>query len=283
MSFIKWCGGKKRLSKQIIGKFPDKSEYDIYCEVFLGGGSIFFELKPEKAILADINPNLINTFIMVRDNLKELKKELKKIHDEYNALPEGKSQERKDYYYDIRKKYNKLKNSKKKKDRLTLAKYFIFLNKTGFNGMYRENAKGELNIPIGSYKTPIIYNSEVLDSCSELLQNKEIVCMDCFSLLDKVRAEHPNERILYYLDPPYYVCDESKFKSYTKDDFTNEHQKRLADYLKNNKLTFVASNAECEEVRELYEGVSEIESVEISRTIKGDADRGKAKEVIIVS
>ena len=292
MSFLKWCGGKKRLASKIMGKFPDKSEYDIYCEVFLGGGSIFFELKPETAILADINPNLINTFIIVKKYLKRLKTKLEEFDDEYNAedMGVGKTEKRKKYYYNLRKAFNKNKykngnklNSKKITERIVLAAYFIFLNKAGFNGMYRENKSGEMNIPIGSYKSPVIYNPEVLDSCNKLLQNKEIVCMDCFTLLDYVRNKYPNKRILYYLDPPYYVCDESKFNSYTEGEFTNEHQKQLAEYLINNNLEFVASNAECPKVRELYkdDDKTEIECVEISRTIKGDADRGKAKEVII--
>lgn len=287
MSFIKWCGGKQRLAKQIINEFP--KDYDIYCEVFLGGGSIFFELKPKKAILADNNPNLINTFLVVKDNIGLLKEQLSILDKIYNNMEYGKSEERKKFYYKIRDEFNLIKYhngdliaSKNLTEKINIASYFIFLNKSGYNGMYRENKNGKFNIPIGDYKYVNIYNEQTLDNCSKILNeaNADIRCIDCFSLLRELNSI-PN--ILYYLDPPYYVCDESKFKSYTKDEFTNEHQIKLANILLNNHHSFFLSNSDCNEIRKLYpeNKVDKIINFELNRTINGHGNRNKAKEVFI--
>ncbi len=284
MSFIKWCGGKNRLAKRIIKEFPEN--YDTYCEVFLGSGSVFFELKPKKAILADINPNLINTFLIVKDNLNLLKKPLSKIHEIYNTMEYGKSEERIEFYYKIRNEFNLLKYKngdlitfKHIDERIKIATYFIFLNQTGFNGMYRENKQGKFNIPIGNYKYVNIYNEEVLNKCSQILVNADIRCINCFTLLEELK-HRPN--ILYYLDPPYYVCSESKFKSYTQDDFTNEHQYNLSQILLSIRNSFFLSNSDCLEIRNLYpETQVKIVNFELTRTINANKNRIKAKEVLI--
>lgn len=284
MSFIKWCGGKSKQTDKIITNFPN--EYDLYCEIFVGGGSVFFKLQPTNAILNDINPNLINTYIMVKTKLRYLKIRLKKMHKDYNTLEFG-SEARKTYYYDIRTKFNEIKyktgekvEDKDNKFRIKLAAYFIFLNKAGYNGMYRENKSGGFNIPIGKYKVATIYNEAVLNKCSKLLQNTEIYCMNWMEMLEIVKNREEKVKICY-LDPPYYVCNESKFKSYTENGFSNQDQENLAKYLLDNRITFFQSNSYCSEVLDLYKFANEIIDFDVNRSIKGSSDRGTSKEVFI--
>lgn len=286
MSFIKWCGGKSKQAKKIVDKF-DKN-YDIYVECFIGGGSVFFELKPENAIISDINKNLINCYLIIKHNLNDLKKKLKNYHENYNKLPPRKSEERKKYYYDIRDKYNKLKygiRDDKELDtdnKVLLASYFIFLNKTGFNGMYRENRKGKFNIPIGDYEIATIYNESVLDKCNNILKNTDIRCGEALEILNYAKdLKLSGKKILCYLDPPYYVCNESKFKDYTADSFSNANQKDLANFLYDNKIEFYQSNSYCEDILKLY-NYAKIDNFEINRSVKGSKNRGKNKEVFIV-
>jgi DNA adenine methylase len=150
--FIKWVGGKSKLISEIDRNLPDIIKDDFtYVEPFLGGGAVFFHLisnyKIKNAYLNDLNIHLINTYIDLRDNYRLLCKFLKDIQLEYEN-----SEDKKNYYLNKRKEFNSIKKSIEK------SSLFIFLNKTGFNGMYRENSKGEFNIPFGDMKNPKIFN-----------------------------------------------------------------------------------------------------------------------------
>ena len=146
--FLKWAGGKKRLLPRLL-KFVPK-EYNNYYEPFLGGGSLFFALRPKKAYLSDLNEELINTYTQVRNNVSEVIKHLKGM--KYN-----------------KKSYYKIRDMKPKNNAKRAAK-FIYLNKTCWNGLYRVNPQGEFNVPIGRYKNPTICDEENLKNVGKALK-----------------------------------------------------------------------------------------------------------------
>ena len=156
--FLKWAGGKGRLIGQYIPYFP--RDYAKYYEPFLGGGAVFFHLRPRLSILTDINPDLITTYRCVRDNLQELIFLLKE-HECYHS---------RDYYYELR--------ANRGETDVEVAARFIYLNKTCFNGLYRVNSKGEFNVPLGRYENPKICHVDLLFSASELLQDAEVRVAD---------------------------------------------------------------------------------------------------------
>jgi DNA adenine methylase len=157
--FLKWVGGKSQLLPEILRRLP--RNYDRYFEPFVGGGAVFFSVRPEKAYLADINGELINTYTVIRDHVDELIADLKcHIHN-------------KDYYYNIRgvdrnPEYQGWSNIQK-------ASRFIYLNKTCFNGLYRVNSKQEFNCPMGSYKNPKIVDEESLRGEHPLSEDRQFV------------------------------------------------------------------------------------------------------------
>ena len=148
--FIKWAGGKGQLIGEIEKSLPDdfRERSITYVEPFVGGGAVLFHMLQEypnidSAIINDINRSLITTYRVIRDDIDELIDELNKISKEYLALSQ---EERKEYFYSIRGNYNEEKN-KSEQNKIKLAAMFIFLNKTCFNGLYRENMNGEFNVP----------------------------------------------------------------------------------------------------------------------------------------
>jgi DNA adenine methylase len=271
--FLKWVGGKSQLLSQLRKHIPSK--FNNYYEPFIGGGALFFELEPERAFLNDLNSHLINTYKNVRDNLDELITELKKIETEYFILE---PEERKDKYYVKRREYNQLKeeNSAKK------AALLIFLNKTGFNGMYRENPKGEFNIPHGRNGITSLYNEEQLKEASKLLKRSTL-------------ETHPYDVVIsnavegdfIYLDPPYWpMTKTSNFTSYVGQDFVIEEQyilKNIIDGLKEKGCKVMLSNSNNDDVKKLYKEYN-IYEVSANRFINcKPSGRGKITELVITS
>ena len=161
--FVKWAGGKNKLILQIEQYYPKElkeNKIDVYIEPFVGGGAILIDILKKynikKAYAFDINKNLINCYNIIKDKVESLVLELKKLEEEYLKLDD---ENRKEYYYDIRKKYNSI-NIENENEALEKTTYFIFLNKTCFNGLYRENRRGQFNVPIGKYKNPTIFDEE---------------------------------------------------------------------------------------------------------------------------
>ena len=148
--FLKWAGGKTRLISQYKDYFPQ--HYQTYYEPFLGGGAVFFYLQPSKAVLTDINADLILTYRCVRDDLEDL----------ITLLQAHKQRHNSEYYYDVRNSYTGTDLEK--------AARFIYLNKTCFNGLYRVNSQGKFNVPVGKYKNPGICQEEILKLASESLK-----------------------------------------------------------------------------------------------------------------
>ena len=229
--FVKWAGGKASLIPQITKYYPEalKTGYiDKYVEPFVGGGAILLDVlqkyEVKKAYAYDTNQDLVNAYNVIKTNVDDLVKKLKKYEDEYISLD---MESRKEYYYDVRNEYN---SSEIKIGKLSVkrAVEFIFLNRTCFNGLYRVNQSGDFNVPMGKYKNPTICDEENLRNLSELLQNVEIICGDYQDTLELV-----DNNTFVYFDPPYRPLNiTSGFTSYTKEDFDDEDQKQLASYYK---------------------------------------------------
>ena len=270
--FLKWVGGKGQLLEQLSDLFPKK--YNAYFEPFVGGGAVFFALEPKKAYINDINKTLMQTFIHIKKDVGKVIKELKKIEKEFLSKDEKK---RKEFYYLIRKKYNLLKPTDFKK-----SLCFLFLNKTAFNGIYRENSSGGFNVPMGSYKNPQIVNEENLELVSKRLSKTKITSV---SFIDAVKNAKAGDFV--YFDPPYYPLSEtSKFTTYHKDDFSKDDQIKLRDlFVKLDKkgVYVMLSNSSAPFIKEIYSKYKQI-PVYANRMINSNSSkRGKISEVVIVN
>jgi DNA adenine methylase len=261
--FLKWAGGKGRLLAQYQPYLPQKFSH--YYEPFLGGGALFFHLQPQHAVLSDINPELVNVYTCVRDRPEDVIQQLQ-CHATHHS---------KEYYYQIRAQLPESAVAK--------AARLIYLNKTCFNGLYRVNARGRFNVPMGRYKNPKICDSELLKTASAVLQNTTIIERS----FDKVVEDANTAEDFVYFDPPYHPLSEtSNFTSYSRFSFTSEHQIRLRDtfvQLANRGVQVVQSNADCAFIRELYQDFH-IDTIEATRAINSDpTKRGKITEVLITS
>lgn len=233
--FIKWVGGKTQLLKELQDRLPtpiiESRKIKRYIEPFIGGGAFFFFLKNnydiKKAFIFDINPELIIAYRVVQRDHKKLVNALIEIEDYHLQKSESK---RKEHYYYIRKLYNQ-QMQKFDYDNYNLnwierTKYLIFLNKTCYNGLYRQNLKGEFNVPFGRYKNPKILDESNLIAVNKALKNTEIYCADF-----KHSEKHIEKESLVYLDPPYRpISKTSNFTTYAKNGFLDEDQLRLADF-----------------------------------------------------
>jgi DNA adenine methylase len=228
--FVKWAGGKTQLIDDIdivIEQFIGNDEYT-YIEPFVGGGAVlFWVLQKYKnikhAVINDINSDLITAYNTIKTNVDDLIAILKKWEKEYHIL-DNNYEDRKKYYYHKRKVYNK-----RDSDTVTQTALFIFLNRTCFNGLYRVNRKNEFNVPIGSYKTPMICDEENLRAVSNVLK-KVIILNGDFE--DTLQYANDNNT-LFYFDPPYKPLSQtSSFNSYTQAEFDDKEQVRLAKFCK---------------------------------------------------
>ncbi|MDX2189226.1 MAG: DNA adenine methylase [Bacteroidota bacterium] len=225
--FLKWAGGKTQLITEIEKSLP----YEItnknftFIEPFVGSGAVLFWMlnnfpNLKKAVINDINEDLINTYRTIASKPKELISILKQLQSEFHSL-ELKPEEKKEYYYQKRKLFN-LRDQELSKQ----AAMFIFLNRTCFNGLYRVNRSNEYNVPMGSYKKPTICDEKNIYAVSEVLNKVEILCGDYEETLS-----HASDNTLFYFDPPYKPLSEtSSFNSYAKDDFNDYEQIRLRDF-----------------------------------------------------
>lgn len=245
--FVKWAGGKTQLIDDIRRTLPgDLSQRSglTYVEPFVGGGAVLFWILQEypnitRAVINDINAELICTYRVIKSEVEKLVAELRRIEDAY--LPLG-DEERKNFYLSQRERYNAGNNP----DVVTAA-LFIFLNRTCFNGLYRVNAKGKFNVPHGRYANPRICDEETLRADSAVLQRVEILCGDFAQT-----GRYADGSALYYLDPPYRpLTATSAFTSYTKEGFDDREQTRLRDFceqIARHRSLFVASNSDPQNV-----------------------------------
>ena len=285
--FIKWVGGKTQLLDEVRKSLPRdfaSRQHVTYVEPFVGGGAVMFWILQaypniERAVINDINPELICTYRVIKEKVEELIVELAHIHDDY--IPLG-AEDRKAYFLEKRALFNT-----KRTDRVETAALFIFLNRTCFNGLYRVNSKGEFNVPHGKYANPRICDADNLRACSKVLQKVEILCGD---FAETERYAGPDT--LFYFDPPYKpITETSSFTSYAKEGFDDAEQIRLRDFcdqISTNKALFVASNSDPKNVNpsenffdNLYNHFI-IKRVSAARMINSDASgRGAISELMI--
>lgn len=241
--FVKWVGGKTQLLSDIEKYLPmdffDKKGIT-YVEPFVGGGAVLFRMLQRfsnigRAVINDINERLMITYKTVRDHPHRLIEALLQIQSEYLLLDE---QERKQYFLKKREQYNMQSLSNEE-----IASLFIFLNRTCFNGLYRENSKGEFNVPHGKYVHPKICDEDTLLADSWALQNVEIMQGDFAQTL-----EFASPDTLYYFDPPYKPLSEtSSFTSYSQNGFDDCEQIRLRDFCHSvveRNARFILSNSD---------------------------------------
>ena len=241
--FIKWAGGKTQLLPQLRAAAPQRIA--TYYEPFLGGGALFFALQREgrfeRAVLTDLNDELINAFVQVRDVVEEVIAALRAHEMDYGP---GASR-RADYFYTVRKNVQLGFPVER-------AARMIFLNKTCFNGLYRVNSRGEFNVPHGSYAKPTICDEDGLRAASQALQDVEIRTSDFEAA---IRDAKPDDFV--YFDPPYVpISDTSNFTAYTADLFGLDEQCRLADAaegLASRGVSFMLSNSNHPDVQDLYQ------------------------------
>lgn len=260
--FLKWAGGKQQLWNEISRHIPNN--YNKYIEPFLGGGAIFFGLQPEVAILSDTNPDLVNLYEVVRDNVDELIYSLKEYINEEK------------FYYYIRG----LDSDKLTK--LERAARIMYLNKVCFNGLYRVNKKGQFNVPFGKYKNPTICDEEGLRAANIALEGKTLILGNYLELLQQY-AE-PDD--LIYLDPPYLpISTYSDFKRYTKEFFYEEDHIKLANEvhrLYELGCNVILSNSNHPLVYELYRDYK-IEVHKTKRYINSDAKNRHGQDILVLA
>lgn len=224
--FVKWVGGKTQLLKDIKKSLPhdlSKKEGVTYVEPFVGGGAVLFWILQEypnitRAVINDINAELICTYQVVKSDVENLIIELSKLQTEYLSLKES---TRKEYFLYQRNRFNERQCSN-----IETAALFIFLNRTCFNGLYRVNSKGHFNVPHGKYTNPKICDKETLRADSSILQRVEILCGD-FSQTE----QYAGPDTIFYFNPPYKpITETSSFTSYYKDEFNDDEQIRFRDF-----------------------------------------------------
>jgi len=285
--FVKWVGGKTQLLDEVKKSLPrdfSTRQHITYVEPFVGGGAVVFKLLQEypnieRAIINDINEELICTYRVIKENVEVLIKSLAVIQSEYLPLS---SDDRKSYFIAKRSLFNA-----KKITPLETAALFIFLNRTCFNGLYRVNSKGEFNVPHGKYVNPRICDADNLRACSKVLQKVEILCGD---FAETGRYAGPDT--LYYFDPPYKpITETSSFTSYTRGGFDDQEQIRLRDFCDNisaAKSSFIASNSDprnANSKENFFDSIYNnffIRRVSATRMINSDASgRGSISEIMI--
>jgi DNA adenine methylase len=266
--FLKWAGGKRQLLP-IIREYVPK-EYKTYYEPFLGAGAVLFALRPAKAVINDLNWELINCYRVIKDSLAELLTDLAKHKND------------EDYYYQIRDldRTGEFQNL----SAVTRASRIIFLNKTCYNGLFRVNSDGQFNVPFGRYKKPKIVDEAVLRAVSSYLNKNDIQIMNKDFAAAVERAEKGD---FVYFDPPYDpVSNTSSFTGYNLHGFSRDEQKRLRDVFRilDKKGCFVLlSNSATDFILDLYKDYKVV-TVEANRAINSvPTGRGKVNEVLVMN
>lgn len=286
--FLKWAGGKGQLLQEIRQFYPFSEDSKIrkYAEPFVGGGAVLFDILNQfdldEVYISDINAELINTYIVIRDDVGSLIEQLKVLQEQYLAFD---TDGRKESFLDMRARFNELKAGQ------TLgvesAALMIALNKTCFNGLYRVNQKGEYNVPAGAYKNPLICDENNLINVSAKLKNVQIICGDY-----RESSNFIDDSTFVYFDPPYRpLTKTSSFNSYTENLFDDEKQLELAYFvqeMQNKGAKIVISNSDpknVDEADEFFDNAYEaqiIHRVTANRMINSKASaRGRISELLI--
>lgn len=266
--FLKWAGGKRQLLPEIRKYIPTK--INTYYEPFIGAGAVLFDIQPEKAVINDINIELVNVYQVIKDNAVELIEDLKKHENDHEYFYEIRNLDRTPSYLEL--------------SPIERASRIIYLNKTCFNGLFRVNSKGQFNVPFGKYKNPQIVNEHVIRAVHSYLSKNDVQILN--TDFEKV-VEGSKEGDFIYLDPPYDpVSSTSSFTSYSLDGFNREDQQRLKNLfveLDKRGCNVLLSNSATDFIKELYRDYH-IEIVSASRHINAKASgRGKIDEVLVMN
>ena len=266
--FLKWAGGKRQLMPEIREMLPDGVTTHPYYEPFIGGGALFFELLPKRAVINDYNEELINVYTVIRDNPSALIEDLKRHKNTA------------EYFYKIRAidRQPLFRNLTK----IERASRIIYLNKTCYNGLYRVNNAGEFNSPFGRYKNQNIVNEPVIKAVSKYLNSSQIQISSCDYAL--ILKDTPTDSFVY-LDPPYHpISESSSFTGYVQGGWDEGDQLRLRDVcnrLRDNGIKFLLSNSASDFIREIYSDYN-IHIVQAKRSVNSNPSRrGQVDEFLI--
>lgn len=270
--FLKWSGGKAKVIRHIEPLLPEA--WGVYYEPFLGGGALFFHLASRqsmagRAVLSDINERLVRTYRAVRDDVEEVIEALQR-HKKFHT-PE--------YYYTTRGD-----GTIDEQSDVAVAAWFIYLNKTCFNGLHRVNKKGEFNVPLGRYTNPMICDAENLRACSQALQGVDILRRSFHEVI-----AGPSAGDFTYFDPPYVpLTKTANFTAYSAEGFGYDEQARLvllAWRLANRGVHVLLSNSDTPLTRDLYRADHfTCHSIRIGRSVscKGDSREAVGELLITV-
>ena len=265
--FLKWVGGKRKLLARYRSLLPPDLAAHRYHEPFLGGGALYFALAPGRASLSDLNADLIATYEAVRSDVDALIRALA-------PLVRAHTPER---YYEVRARFNERRDAL---DPIERAARFIYMNKTGYNGLWRVNSRGHNNVPVGRYAKPSVYDPDLLRADAVLLAGARLAVAPFEQALEAARPGY-----FVYLDPPYHPLSRTaNFTAYAQNGFGESDQRRLADAcreLDRRGCRFMLSNSDCVLVRTLYRGFR-IVKVQAARSVNRNAqDRGLISELVV--
>lgn len=262
--FVRWVGGKTQLLPQLVALAP--KEFNRYYEPFVGGGAFYYALKPNEAVLNDFNPRLMNAYKQVRDDVQAVISHLRNY--ERTAA----------CFYNQRGLLNAENTTFLDAES---AARFIFLNKTCFNGLWRENGAGQFNVPYGGdrKRAKHVDVSNLLECSIRLRSSTQLLCTDFEAA---VQMAKPGDFV--YFDPPYVPVTATSFVDYKADGFAYKEQVRLRDLakdLKKDGVHVMLSNSDTAMTRELYADF-ELHEVKARRSVNSNgAGRGRVGELII--
>ena len=265
---LKWVGGKRQLLDSIEPLIPKCSTY---YEPFIGGGAVLFSRQPNKAVINDSNPELINVYLTIKNEPEALIKKLK----------EHKENSSEDYFYSIRA-LDRDKQTFENMTNVERAARIIYLNKTCYNGLFRVNSSGEFNSPWGRYKNPNITNETTINALHTYF-NKASITIKCGDYRDALKGIRKGAFV--YFDPPYMpISSSASFTGYTAGGFGEQEQialKEQCDVLNAKGIKFLLSNSSCPFIEDLYKDYI-IEHVNAKRAINANPEkRGEIKEVLV--
>lgn len=266
--FLKWAGGKRQLLPILTSFIPKK--YDTYYEPFVGAGAVLFALQPEKAVINDNNKDLINCYIVIRDNLDELITDLEKYKNEEECFYRIRDLDRNESFFDM--------------SPIEKASRTIYLNKTCYNGLFRVNSQGHFNVPFGKYKNPKFVDVEVLKSIQQYLIKNSVTILNC-DFEEAVKDAKKGDFI--YFDPPYHpISKTSSFTGYSVNGFGEAEQVRLQKVFKelDKRGCFVMlSNSSTDLIKKLYSNFN-LKTIQANRNINSKATgRGKIDEILVLN
>lgn len=271
---LKWAGGKRHIAEELLSSFPVDWNKGTYIEPFIGGGAMFLFLNPEKAIIADLNIRLFGFYSHIKSSYEEVFNGIFEIAKNFNEIE---LEKKKDFYLDLRSKYNSSDVAS-----LESAILLYSINKLCFNGLYRENSKGLFNVPFGQKKIFPALDKQEFESASLLLAKASILNSDFEGTIS-----HAVEGDFVYLDPPYIPIDATaSFTSYHADGFGLPDQERLAQKmleLKEAGIKAMCSNSDTPLTREIYGGLNQ-KTIQAPRMVSAKASgRGSISELVITN